>query len=335
MSELTKPAQNLGHRLACGAAVLGLCAISAVDGARSAQAAQVAPAPAAAAPSLTGVTVVYSRADGTLWRFAVEGSVDEPLGDGRWPRLSPDGARLMYLVGNPVVFANAELYTRPLTSTQATHVFENQDWTVGSNWTPNSQQIVFDYVCSLYRAAPDGTGLGTISGADCFDDAPAINPADPTQLAFHNTNQSIGLMSVTGTGRRLVPNTIAGDLWPTWSPDGQSLAFIRSGPTPTIVSGLYLGKSLQRIKPDGTGLQQLLAVTVPGDKVGYGGGWTGDGQWVIVAATLNGVAGVYAVASDGSGTYERLDIGAGAAPDFVGTVTGPSWKIYLSALARP
>lgn len=325
----------LRQRVACGAAVLGLCAVATAGGAPLARAALVEPGSTAAAPSLTGVTVVYSRADGTLWRYAVTGDVDEPLGAGRWPRLSPDGARLMYLVGDPMVFGNAELYTRPISSTQAAHVFENQDWTVGSNWTPDSRGIVFDYVCSLYRAAPDGTGLGTISGADCFDDGPAINPADPTQLAFHNTNQSIGVMSVTGTGRHLVPNTLAGDLWPTWSPDGQALAFMRSGPTPAIVGGLYQGKSLQRIKPDGTGLLQLLAVTAPGDKIGYGGGWTGDGRWVIVAATINGVAGVYAVAADGSGAYEPLGIEAGAAPDFVGTVTGPSWKIFLSALARP
>ncbi len=325
----------LDQRVACSAAVLGMCALAAAGGAPLARAEQVEPVAAAAAPSLTGVTVVYSRSDGTLWRYAVTDDVDEPLGAGRWPRLSPDGGRLMYLVGDPMVFGNAELYTRPITSTQAAHVFENQDWTVGSNWTPDGQGIVFDYLCSLYRAAPDGAGLGTVSGADCFDDAPAINPADPTQLAFHNTNHGIGLMSVTGAGRHLVPNTLAGDLWPTWSPDGQSLAFMRSGPTPTVVGGIYQGKSLQRIRADGTGLTQLLAVTAAGDKIGYGGGWTGDGQWVIVAATINGVAGVYAVAADGSGVYEQLGLSAGASPDFVGTVTGPSWRIYLSALARP
>ncbi|MBL8093100.1 MAG: hypothetical protein JNL73_02945 [Anaerolineales bacterium] len=76
-------------------------------------------------------------------------------------------------------------------------------------------------------------------------------------------------------------------------------------------------------------------MTAPGDKIGYGGAWTEDGRWVIVAATINGVAGVYAVASDGSGTHERLDLNAGAEPDFVGTVTGPIWRVYLSALARP
>ncbi len=80
---------------------------------------------AAASPSLTGVTAVCSRADGTLWRYSVTEDVDDPLGNGRWPRFSPDGAQLMYLVGNPAVFANAELYTRPITSTQAAHVFEN------------------------------------------------------------------------------------------------------------------------------------------------------------------------------------------------------------------
>lgn len=322
-------------RIACDAAALGLCAISAIGGAPSAQAVQITSERTASASSLSGVTVTYSRADGTLWRYAVTGDSDEPLGNGRWPRLSPDSARLMYLVGDPMIFGNAELYTRPISSTQATHVFDNQDWTVGSNWVPNSQAIVFDYLCSLYRSAPDGTGLGTISGADCFDDAPAIDPVDPTRLAFHNTNQGIGLMSATGTGRHLVPNTQVGDMWPTWSPDGQSLAFMRSGPTPTVVNGIYLGKSLQTIKPDGAGLLQLLAVTAPGDKIGYGGGWTGDGKWYVVSATLSGVAGLYAVATDGSGAYEQLDLSTGAAPDFVGSVSGPSWRIYLSELARP
>jgi len=335
MSRAIETKQTHIQRVISGATVLGLWSACVAGGGPIARADQITSVSAVASPSLTGVTVVYSRTDGTLWRYAVTGAVDEPLGNGRWPRLSPDGTHLMYLIGNPVVFANAELYTRPITTTQATHVFENSDWIVGSNWTPDSQQIVFDYTCTLYRSAPDGTGLGTMSGADCFDDAPAVNPADTTQLAFHNTNQSVGLVSTSGAGRHFVSNTIAGDLWPTWSPNGQYLSFLRSGPTPTIVNGIYLGKSLQRIKPDGTGLLQLLAVTAPGDKIGYGGAWTEDGRWVIVAATINGVAGVYAVASDGSGTHERLDLKAGAEPDFVGTVTGPIWRVYLSALARP
>lgn len=335
MSRAIEPKQTFMRRVICGATVIGLWSACVAGGVPVARADRISSVSAAASPSLTGVTVVYSREDGKLWRYGVTAGADESLGTGRWPRLSPDGVNLMYLVGNPVLFGNAELYTRPITSTQATHVFENTDWTVGSNWTPDSQGIVFDYLCSLYRAAPDGASLATISGADCFDDAPAINPIDGTQLAFHNTNQGLGLMNGAGTGRHLIPNTIAGDLWPTWSPDGQYLSFLRSGPTPTIVNGIYLGKSLQRIKPDGTGLLQLLAVTAPGDKIGYGGAWTEDGRWVIVAATINGVAGVYAVASDGSGSYEQLDLSAGAEPDFVGTVTGPTWRVFLSVLARP
>jgi len=106
----------------------------------------------------------------------------------------------------------------------------------------------------------------------------------------------------------------AGDYWPSWSPDGQSIAFFR------VVNDTL--RNYYKIRPDGTGLTALTSFTTTQAVFYNGAAWTSDGSKIIVAGSINRVRGLYAIATDGSRGKALLLGTAGIPVDFVGNVTG-------------
>ena len=118
--------------------------------------------------------------------------------------------------------------------------------------------------------------------------------------------------------RQKIPNTIGRDLNPSWSNDGQTIALASY---PTGRSEPYYFVNLFKINADGSNRTQLTNITQPpGEGFSYGLVWTKDNSTIINAAKLNGVAGIYKIAADGSGTITQIPISAGAAPEWVGGI---------------
>ncbi|HEV8542939.1 MAG TPA: DUF642 domain-containing protein, partial [Verrucomicrobiae bacterium] len=104
-----------------------------------------------------------------------------------------------------------------------------------------------------------------------------------------------------------------GDYWPSWSPDGEWISFIRTQPT----------NNYFKIRPDGTDLTQLTSFpNTSANGFSTNGSpaiWLPDGSGVLLPAKIGGVQGIYAVAANGSGVLRRIPTAEGAEIDFVGS----------------
>jgi Tol biopolymer transport system component len=143
-------------------------------------------------------------------------------------------------------------------------------------------------------------------------DAPSLSPIDGT-IAFHNLHAGLFLANPDGSGRLQIPNTVPGDLWPSWSPDGQQIAYSHSTDGGFTLANYFM------IQPDGSGLTQLTFLSDP-DRVGPAGVWSADGSTLVAPGNIGGVQGLYSIATDGSGTVILLPTSAGSAIDFAGSV---------------
>ncbi|WP_345347570.1 hypothetical protein [Actinoallomurus liliacearum] len=149
---------------------------------------------------------------------------------------------------------------------------------------------------SLYRARIDGTGITPLVAGPAMDDCGALSP-DGSKLAFVSTRgdhkAQIWVLDLRTSALRCLTNgaAVAGDpsgpdghFRPSWSPDGQWIAF--SSDRNTVWRGHDDGRgwehtqelSVYIIRPDGTGFRQVAS------REGYCLGspkWSPDGRRIV------------------------------------------------------
>jgi TolB protein len=148
-------------------------------------------------------------------------------------------------------------------STSITSAFE--DTMKDPDWSPDGNRIAFGdpFAPDVFTRAPDGTGRTRLL-QDASD--PAWSPNGSRVAFVGGTSASAGIYvaNVDGTGRLRVttPGTSATDEGPTWSPDGQWLAFHRRwtlcvpitqapGQTCFLHWGVFV------VRPDGSELRSI------------------------------------------------------------------------------
>ncbi len=289
-------------------------------------------------------SIVYSRYSAVgptreIRLVDANGANDQLLFNGTFPRLSPDRNSVAFLrpgVGTyPPNYGN-DLWVRNLATGAEQLVFDNNDYLVGFDWMSDNLHIVFDYFEKIYRIHSDGTELEEVvtTGPDHpgYNDAPVYNGWDANRaFAFHN--EYVGILTSDKYGGNVthVTNTLPLDFWPAWSPNGQWIAFLR---LPT--NNIFGGGNYFKIHPDGSGLTQLTSLSGNSNNHLHGvGTWDSNGDHLVAPGTVNGQTGVYAIATDGSGSIIRIPALYGAQADFVGAVIGDvkNW-LYLPALFR-
>ena len=291
-------------------------------------------------PTIITDTIAYSRfisaTSGHEARFVnIDGTNDISITIGWRPRISPDGDFISFNRDGTYPSGTGDnVYVKELATQAITRVVNNPaDYIVATNWSTDSQHIVLDASCGIYRINRDGSNvINLTNNHNCYDDAPSVNPVSG-RIAFHNQFSGLYTMNADGSNIQHIPNTQANDWWALWSWDGQWLSFLR-------------GANYYKIRPDGTGLTQLTfsnaVITGPNDyspAVPWSGApWSSDGQSVVAPRTVNGIQGIYTVATDGSGvTTLILPSPTGTWVDSVGTVVGNPIVIryvYLPLIMR-
>ncbi len=263
--------------------------------------------------------IAYGRRDGangTIWLAAEDGSFDRPVTTGWRPRLSRDGRYLIFLRGgNPDNFIGHSVFVRDLQSGDEKLVFENPfDYVNYFDWLPDMSGLVFDYSGGISAVARDGLGgrRDFASGADGWDDAPAVNPLSAAVVAHNgrpgNPDGGLHIFSSDGTNRRHVANTGVPDLWPDWSGDGQWISFEHYGP----IHNYY------KVRPDGSEETPLTNLAESaGDSPAI---WAPDGNALFIPATVEGVPGIYRVPAQKGGLLRRIPITPGPPVHWVGGV---------------
>ena len=178
-------------------------------------------------------------------------------------------------------------------------------------WSPDGRRIAFtsrrDGRSHIYVMQADGTGTRRISSGKHTDSGPTWSPGG-TQIAFER-DQQLFVMTPDGTGLRRVTATLGGEERdPSWSPDGDWLAFIRRKPG-------WSTREIWRVRPDGSGIAQVTKLNADSATPG----WSRDSRRIVFSSNASDNRyQVYEIGADGRG-LRRLTFQPGEYFD-------PSWS---------
>jgi Tol biopolymer transport system component len=150
----------------------------------------------------------------------------------------------------------------------------------------------------LVSVKPNGRGQRRLhsvrieGGSDDAATGPAFSPNG--ELIAFNLGARLGIMRHDGTGLRTLPPLSDRDDSPAWSPDGRRLAFSGQRPCPIYCGTLYT------VRPDGTGLRQVMAHEALSPAWSVNGGiafLSNDDQYRMRVGLRDGL---YSVRPDGS-----------------------------------
>lgn len=210
---------------------------------------------------------------------------------------SPDSKLIAYItVANSVRIVSAE-GGQPKTIIEVDpEVLKAGDYVWPMGWTSDSKKLIFqDKAKGLFAIPASGGKWEEIfrfqdpKKAKEHNEWMTLSP-NGKFIAYQSTqggNEDIFVMPVRGGEPVRITDDPASDSWPSWSFDGQWLAFnsARTGHSETWVI---------RITPDGKPGSQLIQVT----RGGGGGVWTQDGK--IAYSTKKDIAHIFIAKTDGS-----------------------------------
>lgn len=218
------------------------------------------------------------------------------------PVFSPDGNQIAF-IWEGGESAQRGVYVKVIGEGTPLRVASNPGFQLA--WSPDGRTIAFD------RMGNDG-GIFTVPTTGGPErrlselSGPFAWSPDQKTLAIASRNSpqessSIVLLTLdTGATRKLTnpPAGSVGDQSPTFSPDGQKLAFIRS--PGTQVGDIYLvpitGGEPQRLTSDNLFLNGGLA-------------WTADGQEIVFSSTRGGLPTLWRVQAPGGRLRRLIGIG--------------------------
>ena len=227
---------------------------------------------------------------------------------------SPDGNQLAF-VWSGEKDDNPDIYVKSVSSERPLRITFDPAVDIIPTWSPDGQSIAFVRIAdgrfNIYTAPSLGNGaerkLLTLSGhpgkISWSPDGKfiALSNKDPGQEVA-----AVFLFSpATGEKHRLTspPANFWGDFSPTFSPDGQSLAFIRA--SSDVMADLY-SISAAGGEPKQLTVDNRLRLYDQG--VVGGLTWSADSQSIIYSSEAGGSPGLWKVSTSG-GTAERLSVG--------------------------
>jgi Tol biopolymer transport system component len=223
-----------------------------------------------------------------------EAREDRTLPMGRFdPALSPDGNQVAFAWSGDI-HENYSIYVERVGSHASRRLTTNPSAEFNPAWSPDGRYIAF---C---RQGPTGAQIFMVSAAggrerrlgECASNRPRLAwSPDGKFLAVVNTSSpesstSIFLLS-TGTGKKhrltVPPMEAAGDDHPAFSPDGRTVAFVRTLKNGS--SNIYFQPLTGEATPSSPPQRLDIAFPTTRDKVAINGlDWTGDGSSLIFSS---------------------------------------------------
>lgn len=274
---------------------------------------------ACAEDEIPSTDVIAFTRDGKIHLMGADGANIKPLSgarvsDAHYLAWSPDARMLAYDCGKW-----DGLYKIDLSSSEVTKVVDMYSAS-HPGWSPDGNQLaftVYNFPVSLQPAI--GSNITRVFVADLrssevlptnlaldslqlFQSADAFSSWSPDgkRILFSSNrpltwedaeaNSDIYMMDPDGTNVDRLTNTRAHEWWPTWSPDGEKIAFVGAG-ADNISSSIYL------MNADGTGLFQVTHNLSSGHYLT----WSPDGTRLAFDSDHEGNHEIYVINVDGTG----------------------------------
>jgi uncharacterized protein YjdB len=238
---------------------------------------------------------------------------------------SPDGTQLVFAVSQttPMGELQNDLYIVNRNGMNMRWLTRYAGMEDQPQWSPDGSKILFradiDGRQDLFVINVDGTGLTNLTRfiPDAMNDKrdPAWSP-DGTRIVFigaMNSNHKVWTIDANGSNARQITSDAGFDMMPTFSPDGQKIAFVRYNTVNRSNGDDIMIVSSQ----GGTAVRLELA----GDQ--RAPAWSPDGHYIAVSGTAlagQGREQLYTMRPDGSGLRLRtVDAawGGGVAPAWI------------------
>jgi len=292
-------------------------------------AAVASPTPTAAVASPTspptgalpmGKISFSSRRDGNgeIYLLSPEGEVNitnNPAEDAE-SDLSPDGKKIVFASDREE--RTFHIYVVNVEGSGLIKLTNETAGDLSPRWSPDGKRIAFSRVGAIYVMDSDGTNVQKVTEPKPEATAPPCEAGgflggwspDGKQLTFYAASATRGLgqiciVNVDGSNLRVVVSEPPGyHVEPSWSPDGQWIAYrsIRED-----------NHEIYIVKPDGssdTNLTNNPATDLEPD-------WSPDGKWIVFGSDRGGNFDLYIMKPDGS-NLTRLTTSPGKDSD-------PSW----------